>query len=403
MTQWPELRITGNTDFNIESDDFSKLEIRLADAARGFHYFYHAGQRRLITDFIIENKPQVATMCTVTLIRKGVDGYSPRLRFWKKAKAQAGKQAMSLQIPDNDATREIKASVNTGDAYGNFWKLIDFLQSFKDIELPANEFRVVSASSAQLAEQLRGSDRRTVLEAVSTFLEGSLTQADLHLIANRKGQLDYFSKLLSDKDFFEAERIRLNRRGKEALWQHFFEYNPWIFGYGLNLIACESFDDKKLERYTTGASLFAGAGKRSDAVMRSRGVISSLLFCEIKTHKVPLLEKEPYRKPDVYQASVELTGAVSQVQKTADKALRGIRNYVERYYESDGSPTAIEFSTVRPRCAVVIGHLEQLSSSGAVNPEQLSSFEFYRKAISDVEIITFDELYQRARFIVEDA
>jgi hypothetical protein len=401
MIQWPQLRALGNTDFDVEKDEFSKLDIRPASKDGKFHYFYHAGQARLITDFIIENKPQVATMCTVILIRKD-EGYSPRLRFWKKDKTQAGKQAMSIQIPNEDVTREIKASVNTGEAYGNFWKLIDFLQSFKDVELPANEFRIVSASSAQLVEQLRGSDRRTVLEAVSTFLEGSLTQADIHLIANRKGQLDYFGCLLHDADFFEQERARLNKDGKEALWQYFFEQNAWIFGYGLNLIACESFDDKKLERITTGNSLFQGAGKRSDAVMRSRSAVSSLVFCEIKTHEKPLLEKAPYRPPDVYQVSAELTGAVSQVQKTADKALRGMKDYVERHYEPDGTPTGIEFSTVRPRGVVVIGNLEQLSSSGAVNPEQLSSFEFYRKAIADVEIITFDELYQRARFIVED-
>jgi hypothetical protein len=37
-----------------------------------------------------------------------------------------------------------------------------------------------------------------------------------------------------------------------------------------------------------------------------------------------------------------------------------------------------------------------------VNPEKINSFELYRTSIQDVEIITFDELYQRACFIVED-
>ncbi|WP_435190580.1 hypothetical protein [Streptomyces sp. bgisy126] len=40
--------------------------------------------------------------------------------------------------------------------------------------------------------------------------------------------------------------------------------------------------------------------------------------------------------------------------------------------------------------------------NGAVNPEKINSFELYRTSIQDVEIITFDELYQRACFIVED-
>ena len=399
---WLEQRRAGNTEFDVEADDFSKLEIRTKEEGDKFHYFYDVGHNRLITDFIVDDSPQAPTMCTVTLIRKE-DGYSPRLRFWKKDKSKAGKQALDIEIPDNDDTRLIKASVNTGEAYRNFWKLIDFLQSFKGVTLPRNQFRVVSASSAQLAEQLKGRDRSTVLAAVSTFLQGSLTQADIHLLANRRGQLTYFKRLLDEDEFFEAERARLEITGQEKLWQTFFEENPWIFGYGLNLIACESFDDKKLERITTGASLFQGAGKRSDAVLRSRGVISSLLFCEIKTHETELLESTPYRKPDVYQVSTKLSGAVSQVQKTADKALRGVTDYVRSHYESDGTPTGIEFSTVRPKQVVVIGNLEQLVTSGTVNPEQLSSFELYRRGITDVEIITFDELYQRARFIVEDA
>ncbi|MER6827448.1 Shedu anti-phage system protein SduA domain-containing protein [Streptosporangium sp. NPDC000563] len=99
----------------------------------------------------------------------------------------------------------------------------------------------------------------------------------------------------------------------------FFEDNPWIFGYGLNLIACESYDDQKLQQLTTGASKFGGAGKRTDGLLRTRGIVSSLLFCEIKRHDTPLLVANQYRKPDVYAPSYEVVGAVSQVQKKLPK------------------------------------------------------------------------------------
>ncbi len=85
--------------------------------------------------------------------------------------------------------------------------------------------------------------------------------------------------------------------GDEGVWQNFFENNQWIFGYGLSLIACEALDGEKLEKITTGANIFTGAGERSDAVMRSNGFINSLVFGEIKTPAAPLLEKEAYRKP----------------------------------------------------------------------------------------------------------
>jgi hypothetical protein len=221
-------------------------------------------------------------------------------------------------------------------------------------------------------------------------------------LSNRKAQLQRFNNLLTDPDYFEEERTLKGRSGPETVWQGFFEENPWIFGYGLHLIACESLDDNKLERITTGANTFTGAGKRSDAVMRSKGFISSLLLCEIKTHDTPLLAKTPYRLPDVYQVSKDVGGGVAQVQKTANKALRLVHGELHRLYKDDGTPTGIEISTVRPRQVLVIGSLNEFTNGGATNPEKMSAFEQYRRSILDVEVITFDELYQRACFIVED-
>ncbi|MEO3852967.1 Shedu immune nuclease family protein [Streptomyces sp. B8F3] len=186
------------------------------------------------------------------------------------------------------------------------------------------------------------------------------------------------------------------------MWQAFFEANQWIVGYGLNLIACESINDGKPECITTGANIFGGAGKRIDAIMRSKGLISSTLFCEIKTHDTELLSKTPYRA-GVYRASKELGGGVAQVQKTVSKAQQLISSqFLARIYEEDGTPTGTELSTTRPRQVVVIGSLREFTRNGAVNPEKMSSFERYRTSIQDVEVITFDELYERACFIVED-
>lgn len=152
-----------------------------------------------------------------------------------------------------------------------------------------------------------------VLGAVRTAIGGGLTEEDIRLISNRREQLKRFERLLNDPDYFQQEESLATTRGAEAVWQAFFEANQWIFGYGLNLIACESIDEGKLERITTGADIFGGVGKRIDAIMRSRGLISSMLFCEIKTHDTELLAKTPYRA-GVYQASKELGGGVAQVR-----------------------------------------------------------------------------------------
>jgi hypothetical protein len=136
--------------------------------------------------------------------------------------------------------------------------------------------------------------------------------------------------------------------------------------------------------------------------MHSKGFTSSLLLCGIKTHKTPLLAAAPYRPPDVYQASKDVVGAVAQVQKTAYKALRLVTSELHRLYKDDGTPTDVEISTIRPRQVLVIGRPSEFAVGGSTNPEKIASFEQYRQSIQDVEVITFEELYERACFIVED-
>ena len=400
MVEFAKPYVLNDTEFSVEHDDFSTLEIRDSGNNSGFHYFFDTGANRLITDFVIEDRPQVSTLCQVTLIHRSGE-YSPRIRLWKKDKTKVRKAVIENAVPETPVTRIIKASVDTGEAYKNFWKLIHFLQSFAEVSLPDNNFRVVAEGSAQLAKSLEGRDKRTILEAVKIAMGGALIEDDLKLISNRKAQLDLFEQLLRDDEFFDHERRRIGK--PESVWQHFFESNPWIFGYGLKLVACQPLDDTKLERITTGANIFTGAGKRSDAVMRSRGYISSLLFCEIKTHRTPLLAAAAYRPPDIYQVSNELSGGLSQVQKTASKALQLISGQLFELYKNDGTPIGVTVSTTKPRQALVVGSLEQLGTAGAINREKLATFELYRNSIQDVEIITFDELYQRACFIVRDS
>ncbi|MFD3380977.1 MULTISPECIES: Shedu anti-phage system protein SduA domain-containing protein [unclassified Streptomyces] len=381
-------------EFDVTRQDFSDLEIR----GHGFPYFYDTRHGRLITEFLLDDRPQVATLCHVTLIKK--DGvFSPRIKLWKKDKTKAEKTAAMEAIPGTEAPQIVKALIDTSDVHENFWKVISFLQSCVGLDIPGSSVRLVAGDEAELARLLADQDRTTLLEAVRIAVGGALTEEDIRLISNRKSQLQRFRQLLNDPEFFERER---GAAGPEAVWQGFFEENPWIFGYGLNLVACGPFDDGKLERITTGANIFTGAGKRSDAVMRSKGFISSLLFCEIKTHMTRLLAGAPYRLPDVYQVSKDVVGAVAQVQKTAHKARLLVSGELHRHYRDDGAPTDIEVSTVRPRQVLVIGSLSEFTDGGAANPEKITSFEQYRRSIQDVEVITFDELYQRACFIVED-
>jgi hypothetical protein len=384
------------TEFDVATGDFGNLVIRPAE---GFHYFYDTAERRLIKSFVLRDGPQVDTMCDVVVIEKD-GGMEPRLHFWKKDKTRGkvGKDAYEA-IQAKEAAVLVKASVDVADTHENVWKLIAFLQSVKGLSLPMHQFRVTDAGDAELLEALKGHDKETVLAAVKTYIGSDLTEQDVQMLVDRRKTLEYFEQLLNEDGFIESERDRLGLKGVEAVWQEFFEDNAWIFGYGLTVVSCEAVSEKGLEVITTGHNVFAGGGKRIDAAMRTRGFIQSLLFAEIKRHDTDLLMTGPYRQPDVYQASKELSGAVAQVQKTTHKAVKHLQD-LHRQSTPEGD-FEYEVSTVMPRRIVIVGHLSRLTSGDDVNVEKMTSFELFRRSQLGVDILTFDEVLERTRFIVE--
>lgn len=233
-------------------------------------------------------------------------------------------------------------------------------------------------------------------DLLEEVIRNRVTKTDVVALAFRRQQLAVFERLLSDEGYLKGKISEWKARGIEDVWQKFFEQNSWIFGYGLRYIFTSPLDNRKLEQVTTGYS-FLEAGKRTDALMKTRGLISSLCFVEIKTHRTQLLSGEPYRS-ESWRISNELAGAIAQVQKTVQKTLKTLR--VESV-SGDGSPTGEVIFNYQPKAIVVIGCLDEFRTDWGVNEQKYSSFELFRRNTTNPEIITFDELYDRAKFIVE--
>lgn len=236
------------------------------------------------------------------------------------------------------------------------------------------------------------------LDLVQEIVENNITESDVVALAYRKKQLEIFAKLLNDQKFFSEMRVEWNKRGDEAVWQQFFENNPWIFGYGLNYIFTSGLDDRKLEQVTTGYEINQ-SGKRVDALLKTRGLISSLCFVEIKTHKTPLLADGRSYRPDCWPISPELSGSLSQIQKTVQNAILHISTHMQMH-DDDGSPTGESAFLYQPKAYVIVGSLEQFITGHGINEQKFGSFELFRRNIVNPEIITFDELFERAKFIV---
>jgi hypothetical protein len=278
-------------------------------------------------------------------------------------------------------------------------KLVEFLnhvqsmplQTAGSLVIPDEQLRRMVLSNIQARTLLQENQ-----DLFAEVLRSEMTKQDIVAVGYRKKQLQVFLRLLKDDDYFESLRSQKNC-GPEALWQQYFERNQWIFGYGLSYIPVAGLTDRKLEQVVQGHSI-ASDGKRVDALLRTRGIISSLCFVEIKTHKTHLLRDKPYRV-GCWAASDELAGGISQVHGTVAAAAATLRTKLS-LQDEDGFPTGEEAFNYLPRSFLVIGSLGQFVGERGISEEQYRSFELLRRNITNPEIITFDELYERARFIV---
>jgi len=240
-----------------------------------------------------------------------------------------------------------------------------------------------------------------IKELIEALNESDINKEDLQGLSHRKKQLEIFEKLLYEKGYFEKIKKDKSIASNEALWQQFFEANNWILGYGLNFIFNSPLEGKKLEQVTKGSDVF-GSGKRVDLFMKTRGIINSLCFGEIKTHKTPLLKKvtDAYRR-ECWAMSDELAGGIAQIQKTVQISIANIKSKTEVKNEQ-GDLTGENLFLYQPKSFLIIGTLEEFQGEFGINEEKFSSFEIFRKNVHNPEILTFDELFERAKHIIRN-
>lgn len=284
-----------------------------------------------------------------------------------------------------------------GEEIGRFCEFLANIQSvdFKNrakVNISDEELRKIALTTHQAKSFLSENQ-----ELFAEVLKSEVTTEDLVAVGFRKKQLSVYSNLLHDQSYFDDLKNR-KKCSNEALWQKYFEKNPWVFGYGLGYIFLSSLDDRKLEQVVQGHSIDSH-GKRVDALMKTKGIISNLCFVEIKTHTTALLEAKPYRS-GCWAPSKELAGAIAQVQGTVASAVENLSGRINPS-DSEGNPTGEEIYNYQPKSYLVIGSMGEFVSEHGVNKDKLRSFELLRKNTCNPEIITFDELYERAKFIVQ--
>lgn len=219
---------------------------------------------------------------------------------------------------------------------------------------------------------------------------------DVVALQHRRDVVETMQRWLNDDAEFDIAKQAAG--GPERAWQGLLEENPWILGISLGGQLYTSWDQEKLEQVVTARDIRT-VGKRTDALMRTAGIVRSMVFAEIKHHRTKLLAGE-YR-PGCWRPSDELAGAVVQVQQTVHLTVQSLDDYLPDK-GIDGAMLSSGTFLLRPRSFVIVGSLVELTgSSGGAIPDKVRSFELFRRNLQEPEVITFDELLARAEWHVQ--
>lgn len=225
---------------------------------------------------------------------------------------------------------------------------------------------------AKLIEQ----DEVSVLEHLEELLPDAIANIELKRAHDRKcTALEEFDRHLRGDDWTEKK------------WQKFFRSNTWIFGHNLLFQFLGTLQN---EAHVGGTSLSGRGGQYTDSLLFTEGDIRFTVVVDIKKPHAPLVLDKTYRN-SVHHLGEDLVLGVAQVQ-----------SYCHRW-ETEGMHQAENrdllrnenIFTYQPRGIVVVGHCDQLDSTA-----KRATFELFRRNLHNPEVITYDELYARARFAV---
>ncbi len=281
----------------------------------------------------------------------------------------------------------------------NFAQLKAFLSFISEIDLKGiTEKRLKIIDDQELdSDSIRSIktllSKKGGAELVETLInEGIISSKDIVNTAFRKRGLQIFKDLKNNSEYWKtyAADNSISTHSEEKVWQYFFEKNQWIFGYGLDYRYQEIL---QREVHFSSAELDGSNTVIGDYLLGDNFFTT---FVELKKPSTPLFANKGNRS-NSWKLSNDLIESVSQILE--HKASGLIRLDSSQYIK--GEP--LKQKAYDSKVILIIGDWKVLENSADTLEKEIKkkTLELFRRDSRNVEILTFDELFERAKFIVE--
>ena len=384
-------------DFDLINGDLSTLEI--VEKSGGGNCFVRSKDgQHYYGAFVLDKNRETTTLCDLQFYKSSTtDHYIPRPTFRKI------KNAGTDQTCRGEA---IRISFNDGELARRFWDLMGFLGGFKELVDAGDfnkRFKVVADDYAQILRQL---DTPQKIKAVKDLVRsGKFSADDIKSLVyeSRKTTLRFFLYIIKNKTLSNGTTTMMQWYKEkhqcakdEDVWHHFLKENNWILGLNADIRFIPEFIDE------TKVGVEDSRGKGSPRV-DMLGISNYTTLVELKRADTPIFK--PTRgsggRTNTWEFSSDFISGISQClgQKCAFDEC-----YAQKEIVTEDGKIIPKVSVYNADVKVVfiIGcrysqfpHNEDID-----NKTKSKTFELYRRNNRNVEIITYDELFERAYHIV---
>lgn len=380
--------------FNISKNDITKLLIK-ENNERTNCYLQDSGGT-LYGGFIINETKTTKTICKVSFYKSSESkNYLPRLEFRKEDNKGQPKK------PIKD---DIIIKFSDSDEVKNFWILVNFLDGFKEfVDTGDFQTKYKAVSFDNYVIEFKNKTEEEKIKELKELVENTkLSNEDIKAILNnhRKKALYGFYCLLKnhkvhDENPFEYYRKSRNIRekGEEVIWHSFLKENDWIIGLNVDIKFIRDF----LSEQKVGTENSKGSGSPKIDLL---GISYFTTLIELKTSKTKIFKdgKTSNSRSNTWDFSTEFIEAYSQAlaQRTE---IRSDKDFID---ENKNILDTKKYRILDPKSILIIGNrnLEFPHNRNLENEYKTDCFERLRRDIRNLDIITYDELFERAFHIV---
>jgi hypothetical protein len=376
--------------FDLVKGDLSEVKL-LENNNKEKCHLEHKGS--ICKGFKITDHKKVNIYCEFTFFRSSkTNKYLVRPIFIKK---------MCDELKEKEVKKEkIIIDFKDSDEAINFWKMIGFFYEYKKL-VDLNEFQesyTVVDKSKNIIEY-ETEEHVDKIKKIQEMIDSSnLSYLEIKSIfkSNKVSNLKIFNDLLTNNNYSkyrDANGIKNN--SEELVWHHFLSENDWILGLNVDI----RFLKELKSEVHIGITNFEGKGSAKADFL---GIRDYTVLIELKTPSTKIFKDNLQTKTvraGTWSFSKDFIDGISQCLAQKNQWLTTFNSKLLASVDSFNN-TVRNLDT---KVIFIIGNknkeFPQDSQDNDTNRKR-DTFESFRRNSRNIDIVTYDELYERASIII---